>query len=86
MPFVALKAELVELINADYADFIGLSTTLVGVDRSLEDIRGPMLHLHKEIAAAREQIQGVVEHVEAKLKDRALLREKRVRKERKYEK
>jgi len=37
-----LKHQLIELINRDYADFINLSTNLVGVDKTLEQIRLPL--------------------------------------------
>ena len=37
-----LKNELVELINHDYAQFISLSSNLVGVDSMLTDLRIPL--------------------------------------------
>jgi len=40
-----LRVQLVELINRDYADFINLSTNLVGVDKSLHQLRSPLASL-----------------------------------------
>lgn len=40
-----LRLQLIELINRDYADFINLSTNLVGVDKALEQLRGPLQSL-----------------------------------------
>jgi hypothetical protein len=37
-----LKAQLIELINRDYADFINLSTNLVGLDKMISDVRVPL--------------------------------------------
>lgn len=37
-----LKTALVELINADYAQFINLSTRLVGTDSMIDDIAKPL--------------------------------------------
>lgn len=37
-----LKSSLVELINQDYADFVNLSTNLVGLDRAITSIQTPM--------------------------------------------
>lgn len=40
-----LKTELFELINRDYQDFINLSTNLKGVDRTIDDLRRPLLKM-----------------------------------------
>ena len=47
-----LKHQLIELINRDYADFINLSTNLVGVDKTLEQIRAPLQALTASIKVA----------------------------------
>lgn len=38
----SLRVELIDLINADYADFIALSTTLVDVDELLDGLQRPL--------------------------------------------
>jgi hypothetical protein len=38
----SLRIELIDLINADYADFIALSTTLVDVDELLDGLQRPL--------------------------------------------
>lgn len=40
-----VKADLVDLINQDYADFISLSTKLVGLDARLDGIALPLADL-----------------------------------------
>ena len=40
--FNILKNSLVELINQDYADFVNLSTNLVGLDKVIGTIETPI--------------------------------------------
>ena len=44
-----LRAELVELINRDYADFVNVSTSLAGVDAQLRDIRAPLADIRGNV-------------------------------------
>ncbi|RCI01734.1 hypothetical protein CU098_009352 [Rhizopus stolonifer] len=44
-----LKAELVELINKDYQDFVNLSTNLKGVDKNLQDFKQPLNHIENQV-------------------------------------
>lgn len=40
---------VVELINKDYADFVSLSSNLVGVDKVLQDLRQPLDKVKEDI-------------------------------------
>jgi hypothetical protein len=73
-----LKTELVELINADYADFINLSTRLVGTDNMISDICRPLAELCLKVEAIDNEMNNVVQDLQDKLDERALLREKKV--------
>uniref|UniRef100_A0A8C5KRQ3 Conserved oligomeric Golgi complex subunit 2 n=1 Tax=Jaculus jaculus TaxID=51337 RepID=A0A8C5KRQ3_JACJA len=44
-----LKTAMVELINKDYADFVNLSTNLVGMDRALNQLSVPLGQLREEV-------------------------------------
>uniref|UniRef100_A0A8C2RW76 Conserved oligomeric Golgi complex subunit 2 n=1 Tax=Capra hircus TaxID=9925 RepID=A0A8C2RW76_CAPHI len=44
-----LKAAMVELINKDYADFVNLSTNLVGMDKALNQLSVPLGQLREEV-------------------------------------
>eukprot|EP00069_Balaena_mysticetus_P004547 bmy_17330T0 len=44
-----LKTAMVELINKDYADFVNLSTNLVGMDRALSQLSVPLGQLREEV-------------------------------------
>jgi hypothetical protein len=73
-----LKTELVELINADYADFINLSTRLVGTDLMIHDICRPLADLCTKVEGIDSEMNSVVLDLQEKLDERALLREKKV--------
>ncbi|KAJ1562355.1 Conserved oligomeric Golgi complex subunit 2 [Cladochytrium tenue] len=72
-----LKARLVELINRDYADFINISTSLVGLDRIIEDIADPLGAVQRDVESVREKVQSVLSELEGKLDARAELRNKK---------
>uniref|UniRef100_A0A8D3BBY8 Conserved oligomeric Golgi complex subunit 2 n=1 Tax=Scophthalmus maximus TaxID=52904 RepID=A0A8D3BBY8_SCOMX len=44
-----LKTAMVELINKDYADFVNLSTNLVGMDKALNQLSLPLGQLREEV-------------------------------------
>ncbi|KAJ3023287.1 Conserved oligomeric Golgi complex subunit 2 [Thoreauomyces humboldtii] len=73
-----LKTELVELINLDYADFINLSTRLVGVDRMIGDLARPLEQIQNVVQSVRDALADVVTQLEDDLEKRAVIREKKV--------
>ncbi|KAJ3400050.1 Conserved oligomeric Golgi complex subunit 2, partial [Chytridiales sp. JEL 0842] len=77
MILTTLKSDLVELINRDYADFINLSTNLVGLDKIIVDIDGPLVKLKQDITAVRQEVVTFMNTLEAKLDNRRLLRQKK---------
>ncbi|KNC99298.1 uncharacterized protein SPPG_05552 [Spizellomyces punctatus DAOM BR117] len=72
-----LKAELVELINLDYADFINLSTKLVGVDKIIADISQPLEKINTEVQSVYDALSTVINELETELDKRASIREKK---------
>ncbi|KAH6599205.1 hypothetical protein BASA50_003234 [Batrachochytrium salamandrivorans] len=72
-----LKGELVELINNDYAQFISLSTNLVGVDSMISDLKRPIQSIHAAVQNTQDALDRVIERLETGLKERALIRTKR---------
>ena len=44
-----VKSDLVDLINYDYADFVSLSTKLVGLDDRLDSIQAPLDNLAQQL-------------------------------------
>ncbi|KAI7904429.1 oligomeric golgi complex component, COG2-domain-containing protein [Cokeromyces recurvatus] len=72
-----LKAELVELINRDYQDFINLSTNLKGVDRNIESLKSPLANMEIEVKEVRNHFQKVIDDLEARLGYRSQLRDRK---------
>ena len=56
-----LRSSMIELINQDYADFVQLSTVLVGVDQGILAIREPIEGFSAEVAAARAELASCLD-------------------------
>ncbi|PWZ54144.1 Conserved oligomeric Golgi complex subunit 2 [Zea mays] len=67
----ALRAELVGLINRDYADFVGLSARLKGVDAAAARMRAPLADLRDKVAAFRAGASAALAALRAGLQQRA---------------
>ena len=74
-----LRSSMIELINQDYADFVNLSTTLVGQDEEIEKIRVPVAEFECEVETARTGVEECLGRVRALLARRADLRQDRTR-------
>ncbi|XP_059013590.1 conserved oligomeric Golgi complex subunit 2-like isoform X2 [Mustela lutreola] len=48
-----LKIAMVELINKDYADFVNLSTNLVGMDKALNQLSVPLGQLQEVLVSPK---------------------------------
>ncbi|XP_042426787.1 conserved oligomeric Golgi complex subunit 2-like isoform X2 [Zingiber officinale] len=66
-----LKAELIDLINRDYADFIGLSTRLVDVDSAAARMRAPLVEFRDKVATFRAVIDAALTSIRSGLRQRA---------------
>ena len=58
---------MIELINQDYADFVNLSTNLVGLDQGIIKIQSPLVDFQAEISTAKAELSGRLETVKTKL-------------------
>ncbi|CAE6431299.1 unnamed protein product [Rhizoctonia solani] len=70
-----LRAELVHLINENYADFISLSTDLRGEGETIEAMRLPLSAIITEIETSRTELRDIQDTVQTKLDSRTVLRE-----------
>ena len=41
-----LRSAMIELINRDYADFVNLSSNLVGLDKAIANLQEPLSVIH----------------------------------------
>lgn len=62
-----LKTAMVELINKDYADFVNLSTNLVGMDKALNQLSVPLGQLREEVLSLRSAVNEVIEAIDTQL-------------------
>uniref|UniRef100_A0A8C0YT33 Conserved oligomeric Golgi complex subunit 2 n=1 Tax=Cyprinus carpio carpio TaxID=630221 RepID=A0A8C0YT33_CYPCA len=62
-----LKTAMVELINKDYADFVNLSTNLVGMDKALNQLSVPLGQLREEVLSLRSSVNEVIEAIDTQL-------------------
>lgn len=73
----ALKHELVELINRDYADFVSLSTKLVNVESTVVRMRAPLLEIKEKILTFRASVDSSLAALQSRLKQRTQANESR---------
>ncbi|XP_078466043.1 conserved oligomeric Golgi complex subunit 2 [Lampetra planeri] len=72
-----LKSSMVELINKDYADFVNLSSNLVGMDKSLNQLRVPLGQLREEVLCVRSALNEVIQAFDDRLAKRTDIRKKK---------
>lgn len=75
--FNILKNSLVELINQDYADFVNLSTNLFGLEKIIDSLESPLVHVKESVLAVLDDIQNTKKEFQHSLEERKLLREKK---------
>lgn len=44
-----LRSAMIELINKDYADFVNLSSNLIGLDKAINNLENPLGQLKEEV-------------------------------------
>ncbi|KAJ8865695.1 hypothetical protein PR048_033215 [Dryococelus australis] len=58
-----LRSAMIDLINKDYADFVNLSTNLIGLDKAISNIQVPLGQLKEEVLQVKlalEETRGEV--------------------------
>lgn len=70
-----LRSAMIELINEDYADFVNLSSNLVGLDQSIHSIQTPLTGLKDELLMIKETLQGIMLEVNECLERKRQLHE-----------
>ncbi|XP_060063002.1 conserved oligomeric Golgi complex subunit 2-like [Ylistrum balloti] len=72
-----LRSAMIELINKDYADFVNLSTNLVGMDKAIGNLTTPLNELKDEVLTVKMAMDQAIYAVEQKLKQREQIRHKK---------
>ncbi|KAL0983817.1 hypothetical protein UPYG_G00133130 [Umbra pygmaea] len=73
-----LKTAMVELINKDYADFVNLSTNLVGMDKALNQLSLPLGQLREEVLSLRTCVSEVIQSIDNQLAKQDDLQKKKM--------
>ncbi|KAM8947218.1 conserved oligomeric Golgi complex subunit 2 [Pelodytes ibericus] len=73
-----LKTAMVELINKDYADFVNLSTNLVGMDKALGQLSVPLGQLWEEVLSLKTSVSDVIRSVDERLAKQDDIRKKKM--------
>ncbi|XP_024621360.1 conserved oligomeric Golgi complex subunit 2 isoform X1 [Neophocaena asiaeorientalis asiaeorientalis] len=73
-----LKTAMVELINKDYADFVNLSTNLVGMDRALSQLSVPLGQLREEVLSLRSSVSEGIRAVDERMSKQEDIRKKKI--------
>lgn len=71
-----LNRELVDLVNSNYQDFLGLGGSLRGGDEKVEEVKLGLLGFKKDVADVREKVAMRVVEVGALLEERKETRRK----------
>uniref|UniRef100_A0A1B6C3H8 Conserved oligomeric Golgi complex subunit 2 n=1 Tax=Clastoptera arizonana TaxID=38151 RepID=A0A1B6C3H8_9HEMI len=72
-----LRSAMIELINKDYADFVNLSSNLIGLDKVINGIQVPLGQLKEELLLVQKNIEDAMFEVSNKLERRRKIREKK---------
>lgn len=70
-----LRSAMIELINKDYADFVNLSSNLVGMDKAIGSLTVPLEQLKQEVLTVRMSMEEAISSVEEKLKKRQQIKQ-----------
>ncbi|XP_036430302.1 conserved oligomeric Golgi complex subunit 2 [Colossoma macropomum] len=73
-----LKTAMVELINKDYADFVNLSTNLVGMDKALNQLSVPLGQLREEVLSLRSAVKEVIQAIDTQLSKQDDIQKKKI--------
>ena len=70
-----LNKELLDLVNENYQDFLGLGSSLKGGDEKVEEVRLGLLGFRREVEGLRGKVDGRRKEVEGLVEERKRIRE-----------
>ncbi|XP_012267688.2 conserved oligomeric Golgi complex subunit 2 [Athalia rosae] len=72
-----LRSAMIELINKDYADFVNLSSNLIGLDKAINNLQVPLGQLREEVMQVRQTLDDMINEVASTLNERCQIRERK---------
>ncbi|XP_033000145.1 conserved oligomeric Golgi complex subunit 2 isoform X1 [Lacerta agilis] len=73
-----LKTAMIELINKDYADFVNLSTNLVGMDKALNQLSVPLGQLREEVMSLKSCVSEGIRAIDERVSKQEDIRAKKM--------
>lgn len=73
-----LERELIELVNRDYADFIGLGSSVKGGEQRVEDLKVGLLGFKREVEEVVGSLEKTRDEVEKELRKKKEIRRQKV--------
>ncbi|KAG7197029.1 hypothetical protein KM043_017562 [Ampulex compressa] len=62
-----LRSAMIDLINRDYTDFVKLSSSLIGVDKAINDLQVPVGQLKEEVMQVRQTLDDEIKALSSSL-------------------
>ncbi|KAJ1817574.1 hypothetical protein LPJ60_004769 [Coemansia sp. RSA 2675] len=72
-----VRRELHDLIDLRYEDFLGLSSSVSGIDTTIDDIRLPLSDLSTQISEVHTELASKLEKIDARIAYRQAVRDKK---------
>ncbi|PSN46904.1 hypothetical protein C0J52_15286 [Blattella germanica] len=69
-----LRSAMIELINKDYADFVNLSSNLIGLDKAINGIQVPLGQLKEEVLQVKLNLDEAMDELSHRLDQRRQIR------------
>ncbi|XP_053981638.1 conserved oligomeric Golgi complex subunit 2 isoform X1 [Hylaeus volcanicus] len=70
-----LRSAMIDLINRDYIDFVNLSSNLIGLDKSINDLQTPLGQLREEVMQVRQTLDDEITAVSNNINENNKIRE-----------
>ncbi|KAJ2078025.1 hypothetical protein H4R24_004761 [Coemansia sp. RSA 988] len=72
-----IRQELYSLIDERYEDFLGLSTSLTGIDATIGGVKEPLAQITTKLQSTHTELAAKLEYVDARMAYRTAIREKK---------
>ncbi|OXU29997.1 hypothetical protein TSAR_008943 [Trichomalopsis sarcophagae] len=72
-----LRSAMIDLINKDYADFVNLSSNLIGLDKAINNLETPLGQLKEEVMQVRQSLDDTITEMTNNLDKHKNIRERK---------
>ncbi|XP_058802585.1 conserved oligomeric Golgi complex subunit 2 [Phymastichus coffea] len=72
-----LRSAMIELINKDYADFVNLSSNLIGLDKAIDNLEVPLGKLKEEVLQVQQTLDNTISEMTENLDKHKEIRDRK---------